>query len=151
MDDAKKIKAEISKRFIGVSQILIKKYSYSSENKFCESISLNNVSYADVKSGKLQIGVHYISKLLTVYPEVNGDYILTGRGDFFKQSNLDSEILVEAPPGKCPLCEEKEKRISILEKHIETQAQFISIQNEYINTLKEASPEADSGQKRKAV
>jgi hypothetical protein len=143
MNETKKIKEEISKRFIEVSLTLIKNHSISSETKFCETISLNNVSFADIKTGKLQIGIHFISILLIKYPEVNGDYILTGRGDVFSNSPPGTKIF-------CPDCKIKDRTIEEKDKRIADLERLTRVQADFIDVLKEASPISNTGQKRKA-
>lgn len=85
MFDKKNLKESISNRFIEASNTIIKRYNISSDSAFCKTISLNNVSFADIKAGKLQVGIHYISILLTIYSEVNSNYIMTGKGSILKE------------------------------------------------------------------
>jgi len=68
---------------------------------------------------------HLIS-IITVYPELNANWLLTGDGkmlsteETYKIQVPDQEKVSEANVnyGKCPACRDKDKTIEVMEKHI---------------------------------
>jgi hypothetical protein len=61
---------------------------------FSKSLDATRTILSQVKGGKQNASIDIITKTVLVYPEINADYILTGRGSMFiqEQESYDSAI-----------------------------------------------------------
>ena len=83
-----------------------------------------------------------LEKIIDSCRDLSIDWLITGSGDMLRGVTVEQNGK-ELPPGECVKCKEKEETIAELKE------QLISTQSEYIELLKEQSPQ-NSGQKRKA-
>jgi transcriptional regulator with XRE-family HTH domain len=65
-----------------------------SSSQFADKISVQRSSVSHVLSGRNKPGFDFIHKILTAFPEINGDWLITGKGDMYKQKT-HSEGLFE--------------------------------------------------------
>lgn len=94
MIDKKILKENISMRFIAVCQYLNERYNISSDRAFSKKIGMHPQTFSDIKNKKLQVGLDYISNLLTVFPNVNLEFIILGVGDILKyQTNSQKDAI----------------------------------------------------------
>lgn len=100
----------------------------------------------NILNGKFNPSFEILVAITNKFVEVNIDWLITGNGTMLRQSNSDAVLPVieqsNSDPPTCLLCEAKDGIIAAQKAQIETQA-------EYIECLKEISPQ-NSGQKRKA-
>ena len=61
---------------------------------FSKSLDATRTILSQVKGGKQNASIDIITKTVLVYPEINADYIITGRGSMFiqDQESYDSAI-----------------------------------------------------------
>lgn len=61
---------------------------------FSKSLDATRTILSQVKGGKQNASIDIITKTILVYPEINADYIITGRGSMFiqEQESYDSAI-----------------------------------------------------------
>lgn len=50
---------------------------------FAKSLEITRTILSQVKGGKQNASIDVVSKTVSVYPELNADYIITGRGSMF--------------------------------------------------------------------
>jgi transcriptional regulator with XRE-family HTH domain len=65
-----------------------------SPSQFADKISVQRSSVSHVLSGRNKPGFDFIHKILTAFPEINGDWLITGKGDMYKKK-MHSEDLFE--------------------------------------------------------
>ncbi len=68
-----------------IQEILIKEGLSSSQ--FADRIGIQRSSVSHVLSGRNKPGFDFIQKILTAFPEINGDWLITGSGDMYKQKS----------------------------------------------------------------
>ena len=83
-----------------IQEILIKEGLSSSQ--FADRIGIQRSSVSHVLSGRNKPGFDFIHKILIAFPEINGDWLITGSGDMYKQKSaseglFDVKNTVEAP------------------------------------------------------
>lgn len=65
-------------------------------SEFSESIEVSNGYFAKQKLGKGNVGSQIIEKIVSVYPQVNADWLISGRGKMFyddsKNNNTDVKL-----------------------------------------------------------
>lgn len=66
---------------------------------FAKSLEITRTILSQVKGGKQNASIDVVSKTVSVYPELNADYIITGRGSMFiqeqeRESDSDNEALI---------------------------------------------------------
>lgn len=66
---------------------------YSCDKDFYEIANIKKSAFSHVRTGKQNASIEYISSLCELNPNVNANYILTGRGNMFNDENttLNSE------------------------------------------------------------
>ena len=64
---------------------------------FSKSLDATRTILSQVKGGKQNASIDIITKTVLVYPEINADYIITGRGSMFiqEQESDDSAAMLE--------------------------------------------------------
>lgn len=102
-------------------------YKGISKHKFYLETNLSNGFLDKVKD----IGVSKIENILTAYPEINPEWLLTGRGEMLKNNNI--EPLQKKATAVCLSCKEKDilletqkETISALKKAVDAQSQTIA-------------------------
>jgi hypothetical protein len=100
------------------------------------------------KSRETRKGLHSdsIEKILYAFSDLNGDWLLSGRGEMIF-------AIENSPPGTksfCPDCKIKDRTIEERDKRIADLERLTRVQADFIDVLKEASPISNTGQKRKA-
>jgi transcriptional regulator with XRE-family HTH domain len=83
-----------------IQEILIKEGLSSSQ--FADRIGIQRSSVSHVLSGRNKPGFDFIQKILIAFPEINGDWLITGSGDMYKQKSaykglFDVKSTVENP------------------------------------------------------
>ena len=66
-----------------------------SSSQFADRIGIQRSSVSHVLSGRNKPGFDFIQKILLAFPEINGDWLITGSGDMYKKKS-PSEGLFEA-------------------------------------------------------
>ena len=66
-----------------------------SSSQFADRIGVQRSSVSHVLSGRNKPGFDFIQKILVAFPEINGDWLITGSGEMYKRK-LHSEELFEA-------------------------------------------------------
>lgn len=64
---------------------------------FAKSLEVGRTTLSQVRSGAQNASIDVIAKTCIIYPEINANYILTGRGSMFiqEQESDDSEAMLE--------------------------------------------------------
>jgi len=59
-----------------------------SSSQFADRIGVQRSSVSHVISGRNKPGFDFIQKILIAFPEINGDWLITGSGDMYKQKSM---------------------------------------------------------------
>jgi transcriptional regulator with XRE-family HTH domain len=65
-----------------------------SSSQFADRIGVQRSSVSHVLSGRNKPGFDFIQKILVAFPDINGDWLITGSGDMYKKKS-PSEGLFE--------------------------------------------------------
>lgn len=52
---------------------------------YADALEINRTLLSHIRNGKQNASIDLVSKTVSVYPEINADYIITGRGSMFIQ------------------------------------------------------------------
>ena len=63
-----------------------------SSSQFADKIGVQRSSISHVLSGRNKPGFDFIHKILTAFPEINGDWLITGNGDMYKQKSHSEDL-----------------------------------------------------------
>lgn len=88
----KQIREEISERFIQACDKLIRKYNYKSDAQFAKELNMHVQIFSNIRNKKRQVGIEVISSFLTLFPEVDGNWLIKGEDNI--PSKVDLEKLV---------------------------------------------------------
>jgi hypothetical protein len=124
----------ISVRFLEVLDELIDKRIVESAADFCKKIDYTPQSLSAIRSGKRDVTVDLISKLLTVY---NGNplYVLNGRGP--KLVSPEILTMVEEERVFYPSKSDERSTVQTLEKLVETKNEVILLLKREVSRLEE--------------
>lgn len=70
--------------------LLILKSKDISASKFADEIGVQRSSISHILSGRNNPSLDFIQKVLTRFPDINSDWILTGKGSMYSQPDLFS-------------------------------------------------------------
>ena len=84
---------EHNQRYIEAMNYIMETRGLTLES-FSKSLDATRTILSQVKGGKQNASIDIITKTVLVYPEINADYIITGRGSMFiqEQESYDSAI-----------------------------------------------------------
>lgn len=85
---------------VQIQEILTKERLSSSQ--FADRIGVQRSSVSHVLSGRNKPGFDFIQKILAAFPEINGDWLITGSGEMYKKK-LPSGDLFEVKNEVQPL------------------------------------------------
>ena len=85
---------------VQIQEILAKERLSSSQ--FADRIGVQRSSVSHVLSGRNKPGFDFIQKILAAFPEINGDWLITGSGEMYKKK-LPSGDLFEVKNEVQPL------------------------------------------------
>ena len=85
---------------VQIQEILAKERLSSSQ--FADRIGVQRSSVSHVLSGRNKPGFDFIQKILAAFPEINGDWLITGSGEMYKKK-LPSGNLFEVKNEVQPL------------------------------------------------
>lgn len=89
---------EHNQRYLEAMNYIMESRGMTMES-FAKSIDVIRTVLSQVKGGKQNASIDVISKTCTEYPEINADYILTGRGSMFiQEQEVKQEIKSNAQP-----------------------------------------------------
>jgi transcriptional regulator with XRE-family HTH domain len=101
-------------------------------NKLSLEIGVSNSYFNKMFKKKASVGSTIIEKILRKYPDLNAEWLLTGRGDVLKTEGIkgiieeresnsnsqnispDNNVPIPIPVNSCPICPEKERTIKAL-------------------------------------
>lgn len=63
-------------------------------SEFSKSIHVSNGYFAKQKAGNSNVGSQIIEKIVSLYPQVNADWIITGRGKMLYEENNNTPTQV---------------------------------------------------------
>lgn len=75
------MKTEIDSRAIQCIEYLIRNKGYKSEREFLHSLGFPEAKLSEARKGKSGFRAEDIGKILTTFGEINGHWIMTGKGD----------------------------------------------------------------------
>jgi len=67
-----------------------------SVNKFSKEIGVSNAYFSKQKKSKGSIGSHIIEKIVSIYPEINLEWLLTGKGDMLKSDLSEKNLNISS-------------------------------------------------------
>ena len=73
-----------------IQEILAKERLSSSQ--FADRIGVQRSSVSHVLSGRNKPGFDFIQKILVAFPEINGDWLITGSGEMYKGKSLSGDL-----------------------------------------------------------
>lgn len=90
---------EHNQRYLEVMNYIMETRGLTLES-FSKSLDATRTILSQVKGGKQNASIDIITKTVLVYPEVNADYIITGRGSMFIQeqesdSGIDEDLILK--------------------------------------------------------
>lgn len=95
-------------------------YKGLSNKKFEESVGFSNGAFASQLKNERTIGVDKLENILNEYPEINSEWILTGKGKMLKKEGENEKIMkTEADPKDQYIIELQRDKIKSLENEIE--------------------------------
>ncbi|KPL13899.1 MAG: hypothetical protein AMS26_12640 [Bacteroides sp. SM23_62] len=63
-----------------------------SSSQFADRIGVQRSSVSHVLSGRNKPGFDFIQKILVAFPEINGDWLITGSGEMYKQKSTSKDL-----------------------------------------------------------
>lgn len=93
--DKKERQKAVNERFVEVSNFLIQREGLDSDNLYAKKLDLHKQSFSDMKAGKVKVGTGTISKLLTLFPDINPSWLLTGRGPMLLEAEKEASVAAE--------------------------------------------------------
>ena len=91
-----------------IQEILAKERISSSQ--FADRIGVQRSSISHVLSGRNKPGFDFIQKILVAFPEINGDWLITGSGEMYKGKSLSGDLFETKKETQSPESEEKTER-----------------------------------------
>ena len=88
-----------------IQEILAKERLSSSQ--FADKIGVQRSSVSHVLSGRNKPGFDFIQKILVAFPEINGDWLITGSGEMYKGKSLSGDLFEAKNEMQAPENEEK--------------------------------------------
>lgn len=73
-----------------IQEILAKERLSSSQ--FADRIGVQRSSVSHVLSGRNKPGFDFIQKILVAFPDINGDWLITGSGDMYKKKSHSEDL-----------------------------------------------------------
>ena len=120
MDEINQYKEKITERFLEAEKYILAHYKIKKQSAFAETINVTHQHIANLKTGKSHVNAWLIGLLITRYPEINPDYLLSGKDKLLRST------------------EDNTQSIEILQDYIKTlQADntFLKKEIEYLRTL----------------
>lgn len=100
-------------------------YKGVSVRRFEESVGFSNGSFASQFKNNKTIGVDKVENILHIYPDINPDWLLTGRGEMCRTGETISETSETNAPTLTPMEERLLALIKEKDAKIEEQARLI--------------------------
>lgn len=111
-----------------IQEILAKERLSSSQ--FADKIGVQRSSVSHVLSGRNKPGFDFIQKILAAFPQINGDWLITGSGDIYKNKtpsgdlfeakneiqSLDNEVKIEKKPVTMNIKKPEKEAAKVLKK-----------------------------------
>ena len=91
-----------------IKEILVKERISSSQ--FADRIGVQRSSVSHVLSGRNKPGFDFIQKILVAFPEINGDWLITGSGEMYKGKSPSGDLFEAKKETQSPENEEKTER-----------------------------------------
>ena len=82
---------EHNQRYLEAMNYIMESRGMTMES-FAKSLEITRTILSQVKGGKQNASIDVVSKTVLTYPELNADYIITGRGSMFIQEQENQEI-----------------------------------------------------------
>lgn len=79
------MKTEIDNRTIQCIEYLIKNKGYKSEKEFLKKLEFPESKLSEARKGKSSFRADDIGKILMIFEEINGHWVMTGKGDMLLQ------------------------------------------------------------------
>lgn len=81
-------KKEITQRFLEAMTYVIEAHQLINQKGFADHIGVGNYLISNLNGGKSQVNAWMIAAMTDKYPEINPDYILNGRGNIVRETEL---------------------------------------------------------------
>lgn len=91
-----------------IQEILAKERISSSQ--FADRIGVQRSSVSHVLSGRNKPGFDFIQKILVAFPEINGDWLITGSGEMYKGKSPSGDLFEAKKETQSPESQEKIER-----------------------------------------
>lgn len=79
------MKTEIDNRTIQCIEYLVKNKGYKSEKEFLKKLEFPGSKLSEARKGKSSFRADDIGKILMIFEEINGHWVMTGKGDMLLQ------------------------------------------------------------------
>lgn len=90
------MRTEIDSRTLTCVEYLVKNKGYKSEKEFLKALELPEAKLSEARKGKSSFRADDIGKILMSFEEINGHWIMTGKGDMLLQpdNNLSNSSFI---------------------------------------------------------
>ncbi len=85
-----------------------------SSSQFADKIGVQRSSVSHVLSGRNKPGYDFIQKILVAFPEINGDWLITGSGEMYKQKSPPLDLFETPNEVHATVNEEKTSKKKII-------------------------------------
>jgi transcriptional regulator with XRE-family HTH domain len=117
--------------------LIIKKLGISA-SQFAEEINVQRSSVSHVLSGRNKPSLDFITKVITRYPEINAEWLLSGRGQMYSAMNVAEKTDSVSQEGQVELdiqgLEESERGVSWTKQDDKTAAKSIKRAGKQVST-----------------
>jgi transcriptional regulator with XRE-family HTH domain len=86
-----------------------------SSSQFADKIGVQRSSVSHVLSGRNKPGFDFIQKILEAFPGINAEWLITGRGEMYKQRK-PVEVLFDGPYSETSPAEDEPKLSAEIER-----------------------------------
>lgn len=107
----KEFSSEVNSRIFSIIGDLINKGLFRSEREYLLKNGYGTTKLSEIKNKKANFNIEDIGKILSLYPLVNGDWILSGRGAMWldEEKNVDYKELYMIEKKKNDLVQDEVK------------------------------------------
>lgn len=110
-------------------------------NKFSVGIGVSNSYFSKMIKNKASVGSDIIEKIVSMYPDLNTEWLFSGKGSMTIELGEGKVHATNLPSGPCQQCEQRERIISSQQKNIELLEEKIEVLRQ---GHKRAAPKNDS-------
>lgn len=108
-------KKEVTQRFLEAMTCVIETHQLPNQKGFADHIGVGNYLISNLNNGKSQVNAWMIAAMVDKYPEISPDYVLNGRGELVRET----EVLFDTTKKMWDYIESLQDENSLQKKQIE--------------------------------